>query len=169
MSVSTTLDIYTHVVMASFEISRHPIVKDGREQIEVSGPNRCGGPSCSTNVLSSLLPAEEYSRGRSAPAARRTEMSVVMEALADPQLLMWGIAYLILKWTLGLWVLRRVRAWAKAKRVSSHVGHAILHQRVGDADTYTRERPIGASRDRPRADEPTAVTAVIPAQTPVSC
>jgi hypothetical protein len=80
-------------------------------------------PYCSTNVLSSLLPAEEYSRGRSAPAARRTEMSVVMEALADPQLLMWGIAYLILKWTLGLWVLRRVRAWAKAKRAYTRAPH----------------------------------------------
>ena len=46
-------------------------------------------------------------------------MSVAMDALADPQFLIWGIAYLILKWTLGLWVVRRVRTWAKAKRVSS--------------------------------------------------
>jgi hypothetical protein len=29
----------------------------------------------------------------------------------DPLFLIWGSAYVLLKWTLGAWAIRRVRAW----------------------------------------------------------
>ena len=31
--------------------------------------------------------------------------------LPDPTFLAWGSAYVVLKWTMGLWAVRRVRAW----------------------------------------------------------
>lgn len=34
----------------------------------------------------------------------------------DPTVLLWGSAYVILKWTVGLWALRKVRVWWSASR-----------------------------------------------------
>ena len=39
-----------------------------------------------------------------------------MEFAADPRFLLWGTVYVALKWTIGLWTFRHLRAWAKARR-----------------------------------------------------
>ena len=30
---------------------------------------------------------------------------------ADPQFLFWGTAYVVVKWTIGLWLVRRAKAY----------------------------------------------------------
>jgi len=49
------------------------------------------------------------------PRAEKTAMWFVTDAVTDPQFLLWGTAYMVLKWTVGLWTFRRVRAWSRAR------------------------------------------------------
>ena len=39
-----------------------------------------------------------------------------MDAVVDTQFLIWGTTYVVLKWTVGLWTYRRVRAYVAARR-----------------------------------------------------
>jgi len=46
----------------------------------------------------------------------------VPEFATDPSFLMWASAYVVVKWTVGVWLFRRVRAWTKThRRVASVV------------------------------------------------
>jgi hypothetical protein len=42
-------------------------------------------------------------------------MHSIIDTLADNQLLLWGTAYVIVKWTLGVWVFRRIRTSTKVR------------------------------------------------------
>jgi len=47
------------------------------------------------------------------PNRRKNRDAILHDAVTNPYLLLWGIAYVILKWTVGLWTFRRLRAWAR--------------------------------------------------------
>jgi hypothetical protein len=36
--------------------------------------------------------------------------------ITSPQYMLWASVYVILKWTVGLWTVRRVAAWIRARR-----------------------------------------------------
>jgi hypothetical protein len=42
-----------------------------------------------------------------------------MDTVVDIQFLIWGTAYVVLKWTVGLWTFRRVKAYVAARRQST--------------------------------------------------
>jgi hypothetical protein len=35
--------------------------------------------------------------------------------VTDPQFLLWASAYVLVKWTLGLWTVRRIALWLRTR------------------------------------------------------
>jgi hypothetical protein len=49
-------------------------------------------------------------------ARRRTREADQKMDITSPQYMLWASVYVILKWTVGLWTVRRVAAWFRARR-----------------------------------------------------